>query len=166
MIPLLLGWGALALAAEPVDLNRATPAELDALPALGPAKAEAIVRWRSENGPCTSLDQLEAVPGIGRATVAALRGRAVCGPPPEEPLLPPEEPTVGAPLQTPGAVDINTAGVAELARLPGILESRARAIVADRERNGRFASCDELVRVPGIGPATVKVLGDACTAGP
>lgn len=150
--------------AEPVDLNRATVDALDALPSLGPAKAEAWVRWRAEQGPCASLEELEAVPGFGPATVAALRGRAVCGPPPEERPLPPEEPTVGAPVARP--VDPNVATVEELARLPGLPEARARAIVEDRERNGPFESCEALVRVPGIGPATVRVLGETCRVSP
>ena len=35
----------------PVDLNTASPAELDALPGIGPATATAIVRNRDEHGP-------------------------------------------------------------------------------------------------------------------
>ena len=64
----------------------------------------------------------------------------------------------------PETIDVNTASVDELQWLPGIVEARARAIVDDRERNGPFASCAELVRVPGIGPATVANLDRTCTA--
>jgi competence protein ComEA len=57
----------------PVDLNRATAAELDALPGIGPATAQAIVTHREENGPFASIDDLEAVRGIGPAKLEAIR---------------------------------------------------------------------------------------------
>jgi competence protein ComEA len=58
----------------PVDLNRATVAELDGLPGVGPATAAAIVEHRERAGPFASVDDLEAVPGIGPAKLAALAG--------------------------------------------------------------------------------------------
>lgn len=71
----------------------------------------------------------------------------------------------GAPIAMPVRVDVNSAPVEELMRLPGMVEARALAIVDDRERNGPFASCAELVRVDGIGPATVQNFGPTCSAG-
>ena len=61
-----------AAGAPPVDLNRATPAALEALPGIGPALARRIVDARSHK-PFSSVDELERVPGIGPATVARLR---------------------------------------------------------------------------------------------
>ena len=49
------------------------------------------------------------------------------------------------------AIDINSAPVEDLQRLPGIGEKRAQAIVAWREEHGPFQSVDELVQVSGIG---------------
>ena len=59
--------------AGPVDLNRATAAELDALPGIGPATAQAIVDHREANGPFASVDDLEQVRGIGPAKLATIR---------------------------------------------------------------------------------------------
>jgi competence protein ComEA len=59
--------------AGPVDLNRATAAELDLLPGIGPATAQAIVDHRQANGPFASVDDLEAVRGIGPAKLEAIR---------------------------------------------------------------------------------------------
>lgn len=60
-------------AAGPVDLNRATAEELDALPGVGPSTAEAIVEWRNRNGRFRSVDDLLEVPGIGPAKLERLR---------------------------------------------------------------------------------------------
>lgn len=57
----------------PVDVNRATPDELDALPGVGPATATAIVTERERNGPFVDVDDLDRVPGIGPAKIDALR---------------------------------------------------------------------------------------------
>ena len=57
----------------PVDLNRATPAELEALPGVGPATATAIITWRTENGGFRRVDDLLEVPGIGPARLERLR---------------------------------------------------------------------------------------------
>ena len=59
--------------AGPVDLNRATAGELDALPGIGPATATAIVEHRDRNGPFATVDDLEQVPGIGPAKLEAIR---------------------------------------------------------------------------------------------
>ncbi|HEX6039793.1 helix-hairpin-helix domain-containing protein [Longimicrobium sp.] len=58
-----------------VELNRATAAQLEALPGIGPALARRIVAWRAEHGPFGSVDALAQVPGIGPATVERLRPR-------------------------------------------------------------------------------------------
>ena len=62
-----------SVVAGPVDLNRATATELDALPGIGPATAQAIVEHRAANGPFTSVDDLEQVRGIGPAKLATIR---------------------------------------------------------------------------------------------
>jgi competence protein ComEA len=56
----------------PIDVNRASASELEALPGVGPATAEAIVTERDRNGPFASVDDLDRVPGIGPAKLAAL----------------------------------------------------------------------------------------------
>ncbi len=56
-----------------VDVNRATEAELDALPGIGPALARRIVEYRRTHGPFRRVEDLLEVPGIGPAKLQALR---------------------------------------------------------------------------------------------
>jgi len=62
-------------AAGPVNLNSATPDQLDALPGVGPATAKAIVDHRTEKGRFVSVDDLLSVRGIGEAKLADLRDK-------------------------------------------------------------------------------------------
>jgi len=66
-------------AGGPVDINTATVADLDALPGIGPATAQAIVAHRDEQGPFASVDELLDVRGIGDAKLATLRDLVVVG---------------------------------------------------------------------------------------
>lgn len=59
----------------PVSLNRATAKELEALPGIGPRRAQAIVEDRERNGPFPSVDALTRIPGIKPALVARVRQR-------------------------------------------------------------------------------------------
>ena len=54
-------------------MNRATAAELEELPGVGPATAAAIVDDRERNGPFATVDELDRVPGIGPSKLDALR---------------------------------------------------------------------------------------------
>ena len=62
-----------------VDVNRAGPAELDALPGIGPVLARRIVEHRGRNGAFRSLEELRAVRGIGPSLLARLRGHVRFG---------------------------------------------------------------------------------------
>ncbi|MFT7599987.1 MAG: competence protein ComEA [Acidimicrobiales bacterium] len=65
--------------AGPVDINRASGAQLEELPGVGPATAQAIVAWRDKHGPFASTEGLLDVPGIGPAKLAALADLIVAG---------------------------------------------------------------------------------------
>lgn len=56
-----------------VNINRASVTELDALPGVGPSTAQAIVDYRSANGPFGSVEDLLNVKGIGPAKFEAMR---------------------------------------------------------------------------------------------
>jgi competence protein ComEA len=58
-----------------VDLNAATAEQLDALPGVGPATANAIVEYRTKRGRFNRVDELLDVPGIGPAKLASIRSK-------------------------------------------------------------------------------------------
>ncbi|HWQ15869.1 MAG TPA: ComEA family DNA-binding protein [Roseiflexaceae bacterium] len=57
---------------ELVNINTAGPAELDALPGIGPALAERIIAHREANGPFQAVEDLRAVKGIGASLFARI----------------------------------------------------------------------------------------------
>jgi competence protein ComEA len=59
---------------------------------------------------------------------------------------------------TTGSINLNTASVQELMRLPGIGEVYARRLVAYRQEHGPFKSVDDLINVKGIGPKKLEKL--------
>src|SRR5262245_38827545 len=65
---------------RPTDLNRATVAELDRLPGIGPVLARRIVEHRERHGAFRSTEELLAVPGIGPRLFERLRTRVSTGP--------------------------------------------------------------------------------------
>lgn len=55
-----------------IYVNSASAEELETLPGVGPALAGRIIAYRDENGPFTSLEDLDQVSGIGPSTLENL----------------------------------------------------------------------------------------------
>jgi competence protein ComEA len=71
------GGGAASASTGPVSLSSATAEQLDALPGVGPVTAEKIVAYRQQHGAFRSVDELDAISGIGPSRIADLRGLVV-----------------------------------------------------------------------------------------
>jgi competence protein ComEA len=56
-----------------LNVNTASAQELEALPAIGPVTAQAIVDYRATNGPFHSVEEITQVKGIGAATLEKLK---------------------------------------------------------------------------------------------
>lgn len=65
-----------------------------------------------------------------------------------------------------GKVNINTAGVAELDKLPGVGPALAERIIQYRTDNGPFARPEDLQKVSGIGTKTYEKMAAMVTTGP
>ena len=61
-------------ASGPLDLNSATLEQLETLPGVGAVTAQKILDYRTQHGAFTSVQELDAVPGIGPSHMAQLKG--------------------------------------------------------------------------------------------
>ena len=59
----------------PININRATARQLDALDGIGPVIAARIVEYRKVNGSFLSVDDLQKVSGIGAAKFAQIKSK-------------------------------------------------------------------------------------------
>ena len=66
------------------------------------------------------------------------------------------EPVFQVASARPLQIDVNSASWVEWMQLPGIGETTARTIVADREANGNFQTIEDVQRVRGIGPKKLE----------
>lgn len=163
---------------ERIDLDRASAAEIARLPRVGLKLARAIVANRGTNGAFGSLEALDRVPGIGPGLLKAIGGQVefsaarrldgsvarLAGAAGDTPCTQAcaASPASASGLEPPirRALDLNTASVSELERLPFVGPYMAQQIVRYRERRGRFPVVDSLVHVPGVGPATIAKIRD------
>jgi len=157
---------------ERIDVDQAGAPELSRLPRVGLALAKTIVAERQAKGPFGSLEGLDRVPGIGPGLLAAIAPHVTFSGPADPSFTPasgqfarpaPSPPGVSTGPDAGGwspSVNLNTATLSELDRLPGIGPARAAAILQEREARGPFASVEELSRVPGLGPAAIARLRD------
>lgn len=60
---------------SPININRATAAQLDALDGIGPVIAKRIVEYRKVNGPFATVEDLQKVSGIGAAKFAQIKSK-------------------------------------------------------------------------------------------
>jgi len=148
-----------------VNVNTASQAQLESLPGIGPSKAQAIIEHRTNKGSFKSLQDLDAVPGIGKATLEKLSSHVVFDG--ESTSVPKgassKSPGTSKPSSNTGVININTAGQADLQSLPGIGPSKAVAIIQERQSNGPFSSCNDITRVKGVGKSTAANMASRCT---
>jgi len=153
--------------ALPLDLNKATEAELSAtLPGVGEVTAKKIVAGR----PYKSVDDL-AKAGVPARTIEEIRKLVSVGPAATSPA-----PAVSAPAPTTGtakakaattptskaaALDLNKADEHELESvLPGVGEATAKKIVAGRP----YKSVDDLAKA-GVPARTIEGIRNLVTVG-
>jgi competence protein ComEA len=58
---------------NPLDINRATLAQLDTLPGIGPVTGQRIIDYRAKVGRINSLDELKKISGLGGSKFEEIR---------------------------------------------------------------------------------------------
>ncbi|MEY4548541.1 MAG: hypothetical protein RL685_4736 [Pseudomonadota bacterium] len=121
-------------------VSRAAGLALDPAPAPASAPPSAPTPIAAGPVPCTPSRRSAGAPA---GPAAPATGEAL--------------PSAGARgLTAEGRVILNRAGAAELQRLPGIGAKRATAILALRQRLGRFRRASDLLRIKGVGPKLLE----------
>jgi competence protein ComEA len=64
----------------PININTASVEELDRLPGIGPSIAQAIIDYRTANGPFKKIEDINDVKGIGDALFAKIKDSITVGP--------------------------------------------------------------------------------------
>lgn len=59
--------------AQKINLNTATRAELDRIPAIGPKCAQQLIDYREQHGRINSISELDTIPGFGKKALEHLR---------------------------------------------------------------------------------------------
>ncbi len=75
-------------------------------------------------------------------------------------------PREGNSSSSPGLLDINTARLEELEKLPGIGPVLAQKILETRKELGSFKDSGEILKVPGIGSKRLEKIAPLITVGP
>jgi competence protein ComEA len=166
-----------------VDINTADQKALEALPGVGPATAQEIVKGR----PYKSVDDLANVKGIGKSKLEKIRplvtvggqpaaqapaaagaaaGAAAPAVSPKATTAPPAAQKAPAQAKQPakaavptGPVNLNTASKEQLEALPGIGPKKAQAIIDGRP----YQKTEDVMKVKGIKQGTYDKIKDKIT---
>ena len=65
---------------NPLNINTATEEELELLPGIGPVRASAITAYRQQNGPFTTIEEIQNVPGISASVFEGIKGLIIIVP--------------------------------------------------------------------------------------
>ena len=79
VLSLLASPAAFASSGGKIDLNTATSVQLQELPGVGEKTADAIVKYRKDNGSFNSVDELQNVKGIGEKKLEKIRSHVKVG---------------------------------------------------------------------------------------
>lgn len=71
--------GAGAVQGARLNINTAGLGELQSLPGIGPARAQAIIEYREKNGPFQDISELKKISGIGPKTFEKLQDKVTVG---------------------------------------------------------------------------------------
>src|ERR1700674_1769224 len=153
LVIVTLLFSAFALAA--VNINTATKEELDALPEIGPVKAQAIIDYRKANGPFKTPEDIMKGSGIKQGTFAKVKGMiSVSG--------------ASTPVAAPGAPksDAKSAAPSAMQAAPSAMQPPPAAKSAAPAAPATPAAKSTPAAVPSSTPAAAPATPNAAAGGP
>lgn len=121
-----------------INVNEASPDELTKIPGIGKSLAQRIIDYREKYGPFKTKWDMTRVKGISETFLKKIERYVIVQPAPKTKT----DPRV--------KVNINSAHVGELMKLPGVGYQQAENIVNFRAEHGSFNSPADLLGVPGM----------------
>ncbi|MBM76097.1 MAG: hypothetical protein CMK59_11905 [Proteobacteria bacterium] len=175
-----------------ININTATASELEGFSGVGAATAAKIIDFRDANGPFQSCDDLIKISGIGQKKLEQIKPDCEVSVPEvkkgkrkakksdsdaakAEGISAESSQGKGKAVAVPkeaqkdsdsAKIDINKASAKELEQFSGVGPKTAEDIVDYREKVGGFESCDDLIKVKGIGDAKLSQILHQCTTSP
>ncbi len=125
---------------EKLDINTATPEEIERIHGIGPARARQIVDYRQQQGGILRVEELLELPLFRSAS-------------PDDRKLLTESVEVRPetlPVGVRGKLDLNLANRGDLERIRGIGAQRADILLDYRRRHRGFRSLDEIDALPSF----------------
>ncbi len=159
-----------------LELNTASIESLEELPGIGPSMAEKIIAYRTEVGGFSYIEQLMEIPGIGEAKLNGLRPYVSIDKTLAKILIKKPDhflvqdtiqkqtttldtlPLWPVKLKLGEKLELNTAKIEDLQRLPGIGLAFAQRIHDYRTRLGGYYSTEQVKEVSGMGASKFQAL--------
>ena len=124
-----------------IDINKATAEDLEKIYGIGQGLSARILKERAKYGGFVSMDQLEDIWGLSAEVVASLQQRFAVKELPDY-----------------QRININTATINELTKLPYFKYALARNIVAYRSMNGQFKTIEDLTKISAFPVDRIKII--------
>lgn len=154
-----------------VNINLATEEELMTLPGINRPIAKNIVDYRRQIGGFRRVEDLALVSGVGAEKLSRIRCDISIGvralPGSRDSSLQGsrldsdsvrEQKSNRAATSPQPLINVNTANIFQLIKIKGVGMNLAENIVTYREKNGPFATLDDLAKVKGIGSGILSAI--------
>ena len=146
------------------NLNVVSQSDLIKLHGIGVKTAEAVVKYRKENGPFRNFDELLKIPNIGPKRLEILLQNFIITSTTKKANSVAKtfslknksnDRSKGRCATKP---NLNVVSQSDLTKLHGIGVKTAQAVVKYRKENGPFQDFDELLKIPNVGPKRLEIL--------
>ena len=124
-----------------IDINKATAEDLEKIYGIGQGLSARILKERAKYGGFVSMEQLQDIWGLSAEVIASLQQRFTVKELPDY-----------------QRININTATINELTKLPYFKYALARNIVAYRSMNGQFKTIEDLTKISAFPVDRIKII--------